>query len=232
MTEEEEGTSQFNLRSVFYVTFLASVFVAVFAPVFRGFRSEQSRWILGQIQVGTIATSLVHFARQRHSARQRAGAKTFGTSFKKAATFDSSRDIAPLKSLLMMVFFVLWLVYAIAIADEELLLSIFGSQIILLVFATRKFWSLVWGIDHTDIEIHELGVIHGGYQFVGWNEIAHARKSEHSKDHLAIDLKPGHQLRYCGLILRQTWIVRVIPELRDEILQRIGAKLPSPKLSD
>ena len=91
--------SQFNLRSIFYVTFVASVLVAVFAPTLRGPRSGQSRRFLGQIQVATIVISLVHLARQRHSVQQRAGAKTFGTSFKKAAEFDSSRILRVIPEL-------------------------------------------------------------------------------------------------------------------------------------
>lgn len=227
--------SQFNLRSVFYVTLLACVLVAVFAPVLRGFQSEQWKWFLvqGVFQLVTIVTSLFFNARWRRSALQRAGVKSYGTSFKEAVEFDSSRDVSPMNYLLMMLLFQFWILYRSAKSEDAALLG--GAvvfQILILIIVCRKFWSLVWAIDHTDIELFECGVIHGGYHFVRWDEIALARPSEHFKNQIAIDLKPGHQQTHFGLILRQTLIWGVIPQLRDEILRRINAQLASSEPSD
>ena len=191
----------------------------------RGFRSEQWRWFLiqGAFQLITIVTSLFLHARYRRAIVQQAGVKSYGTSYKQAIEFESSRDVTPINYLLMMLFFQFWILYRSAKTQGAVWGGALFFQVLMLVIVCRKFWSLVWGVDHTDIEICENGVIHGGYHFVGWDEITLARASEHFKGHIAIDLKPGHRQTYFGLLLRRTLIWTIIPELRNEILQRIEA---------
>lgn len=210
---------QFNLRTVFYLTFLGAVLSAVSAPLLRAWNTEQQLrfLVVGGVELLLFGIGVYWLWHQRERARDTAGRVIYRSSFRSRMTVDWLAELKSLFHLLILLVGQFALITVLVRSQQQSWFVVVTQLVYVVQFAPMCFWNLMLGVDRDDLEVCELGLIHGMLHFLGWEQIHEIRPSQYDADQLVLVVTPIGSKEKSGA--KATITLRVPAREREQLVQ-------------